>query len=302
MAPPIMPPATQPRPPSVVAKVGEQNQRVVDYYRETADDYLTWSRDGYMHFGLWRRGISPFNRRAMLEAMNDLVFESLRLDAVTPAEVADLGCGIGAVSHYGSRVFPVHRWHAFTICPRQVAIGNRRFAGNNVLIRCADFNDLPMENGSLDAAFFLESLCHSSQLQRSLDEAARVLKPDGRLVVIDGMMRRLPHDTPGYVRRLSRAVETNWALGGFHCVPTFRKASMEAGFDVESCRELGWQVAPSVAHSPMLVGWHTLKLIATGRWSSWKRRHMVGCTLGILLGMLRRHFGYYLFSLRKNRF
>ncbi len=274
-------------------------QRVVQYYDETAEDYLTWSRAGYMHFGLWRPWINPLNRRAMLEAMNRLVFQSLGLDNIERGEIADLGCGIGAVSHFGHTEFRRHRWHAFTICPKQVAIGRRRFGCEQVKFYCSDFADLPLADESLDAAFFLESLCHATQIDIVLQESARVLKPGGRLVIVDGMMRRAPDNRPSYLRRLAQAVERNWALGGFYSVGSLSRTAEQAGFNIQSTREMGWQVAPSVFHSPALIAFHTLRLIASGRWSRWKRRHMIGCVLGILLGLVRRHFGYYLFSLQK---
>jgi len=44
---------------------------VVSYYRATTADYRAWSRKLNMHFGYWRRGISPFDReRQMPRAKN----------------------------------------------------------------------------------------------------------------------------------------------------------------------------------------------------------------------------------------
>ncbi len=272
---------------------------VVDYYTETIDDYQTWSRQGYMHFGLWRPWLNPLNRRAMLESMNDAVFDALDLRNDVAADIGDLGCGVAAVSEYGSRRFPNHRWHAFSICPRQVAYANTRINGDQVKVSCADYCDLPLPDQSLDGAYFLESLCYADHLQSALCESSRVLKPGGRLVVVDGMMRNRPEQTPAYARRLAAATEKNWALARFHAVPDFEPAARHAGFEIEAKREMGWNVAPSVAHSPVLIAMHSLKLIAQGKWSRWKRRHMIGCALGVLLGLLRRQFGYYLFSLRK---
>jgi cyclopropane fatty-acyl-phospholipid synthase-like methyltransferase len=49
-----------------------------------------------MHFGLWRKGLNPLKLEPMLEAMNQLVLESLALSGEQQCRVADLGCGIGA--------------------------------------------------------------------------------------------------------------------------------------------------------------------------------------------------------------
>ena len=237
----------------------------------------------------------------MLEAMNDLVFESLQLGDKTSALVGDLGCGTGAVTRYGCRSFPQHRWKAVTICPEQAAYGQAQCNATELekmTFIQANYSDLPFEDQSLDAAFFLESLCHAEDAQDPLEEAARVLKSGTRLVVVDGMMRHRPDQTPAYARSLASKVGKSWAVGEFHCVPDFETAARHAGFEIESKREIGWQIVPCVAHSPLLIGWHSVGLIATGKWTAWKRKHMIGCALGVLLGALRHQFGYYVYCLR----
>lgn len=274
---------------------------VVEYYRQTIDDYRVWSRLGYMHFGLWRRWMNPFNRRTMLEAMNDLVFDALGLGEQGRGSYAigDFGCGLAAVSKYGHQRYSDDRWHAFSICPEQVAEANRGGQAPNLDIRCADYRELPLADASLEGAFFLESLCHSESLAPALKESHRVLKPGGRLVVVDGMMRHRDGETPNYVKRLASAVSDCWAVPRFHSVVDFEWAALEAGFEIESRREIGMQVVPCVAHSPLLVACHSLSLILQGKWNRWKRRHMIGCGLGVLLGMMRHEFGYFVYSLRR---
>ncbi len=71
---------------------------ISDYYDDTVDDYGAWSKEGYLHFGYWRRWLNPFSRKPMLEEMNRLVFGRLGLDELASGTVGDLGCGIGAVS------------------------------------------------------------------------------------------------------------------------------------------------------------------------------------------------------------
>ncbi len=163
----------------------------------------------------------------------------------------------------------------------------------------ADFCKLPYENESLDAIFFLESLCHADVVSAALQESIRVLKPGGRLVVVDGLLRHTSENTPAYARRLAKIVAENWAVGEFHSLPNFEEAAAATGFEITTKRELGWQITPCVAHSPLLVGWHSIGLIATARWTAWKRKHMIACGLGVMLGCLRTQFGYYLHTLRK---
>jgi len=186
---------------------------VVDYYRETVEDYLRWSPRGYMHFGFWRPGINPMNRNAMLEAMNDRVFEELRLTdpktgsvARSSLTIADLGCGLGAVSNYGSQKFPRHRFNAFTVSKEQVEFGRSMLVNDRATINVGNYHDLPLEDNSVDAAFFLESICHSETPGVALAEAKRVLKPGGRLVVVDGFLNQPRERTSSWVKRLAGIV------------------------------------------------------------------------------------------------
>ena len=282
------------------------NSNVVGYYRETIEDYQRWSPEGYMHFGYWRPGINPLNRRAMIEAMNDLVFEHLKLGdpAANSSDshrkvVADLGCGLAAVSNDGSKKFPSHKFLAYTLSPEQVEFGRSRLENDRVEMLQANFLDLPLDDASVDAAFFLESLCHSEEPERALAEAMRILKPGGRLVVVDGFLNRSRKRTSKWVRALARIVSENWAVPDFHAYPDFRKQVDRVGFEVVESREIGWNITPCVAHAPWLVALHSIALAIKGQLTRWKRKHLIACGLGVVLGMHRWSFGYHLVSMHK---
>ena len=275
------------------------NVRIAEYYRETMEDYRVWSRAGYMHVGFWRPWTNPFNRQQMLEATNDEVFASLRLSGLIAGQVADLGCGSGAVSSYGLDHFPKLGWTAYSICPEQIAAARLRFSRAKIRFELADFHRLPLESSSLDAAFFIESFCYSPAPELALGEAARVLKPGGRLVIVDGMFRKPRWRTPKWALRIADSAARGWALKQFHSAPEIERHAILQGFEIESIREIGWSVLPSLAYSPPLVAWHTLRLLLTGKLKGWRREHLRACSMFVLFGVFRRQFGYYRFSMVK---
>src|SRR5258708_38350481 len=57
----------------------------------------------------------------------------------------------------------------------------------NVDYRRGDLEELPIESGSVDLAFFSQALHHAQHPERAVAEAYRILKPGGRIVVLDLM-------------------------------------------------------------------------------------------------------------------
>jgi ArsR family transcriptional regulator len=75
----------------------------------------------------------------------------------------------------------------------------RRLAGlTNVDLRRGELEALPIDDGRLDAATMMLVLHHLPEPARALGEACRVLRPGGRIVVVD----MLPHDRESYRQQM----------------------------------------------------------------------------------------------------
>jgi ArsR family transcriptional regulator len=111
--------------------------------------------------------------------------------------VGDLGAGTGAVS---AALAPfVARVIAIDSSAAMLQAAKRRLQGvGNVDLRRGELEALPLQDHTLDAATLLLVLPYLPQPERALAEAARVLKPGGRLVIAD----LLPHDRETYRQQL----------------------------------------------------------------------------------------------------
>ena len=108
-----------------------------------------------------------------------------------PLEVADLGCGEGYLTvetaRWAKHVTAVDR--SASVLARAKALAERKKL-TNITWKKGEIEKLPIDTGSMDVALLSQSLHHASEPTAALDEAARILKPGGRLLILD--LR--PHD------------------------------------------------------------------------------------------------------------
>ncbi len=114
--------------------------------------------------------------------------------------VADLGCGTGqlavTLAPWVARVVAVDENAAMLR-----AVRARARAHANVEVREGDLEAPPLADGEADAAVLSLVLHHLPEPRAALVQAARILRPGGRLLVLD----MLPHDREEYRQRMGHA-------------------------------------------------------------------------------------------------
>lgn len=278
-----------------------------EYYEQAGPDYGAWSSQYNMHFGYWRAGINPFKLESMLEEMNRQIGQRLELEAETPFEIADLGCGLGASARSMAKQYPYGKVYGLTISPWQVQQGRKLSLPEGLMDRVklmvGDYTVMPFADASLDGCYAIESACYAPGKDKAplLQEAARVLKPGAKLVVADGFFK---HDGPQskLMQRMYRRLSECWVVRDFALLPAFRKALIDAGFTNIKIEEVGWRVAPSVAHVPTTV----VKFLANYFWKErtlkmnrHRSNNFIGPILGMIAGLDRSRFGYYIITATK---
>ena len=100
--------------------------------------------------------------------------------------VADLGAGEGTLAQLLAQ--RAEKVIAVDLSPKMVEFGQGLAAQNglaNLEYRIGDIEDPPIESATLDLAVLSQALHHAEHPQRALDAAFRILKPGGRLIVLD---------------------------------------------------------------------------------------------------------------------
>jgi ubiquinone/menaquinone biosynthesis C-methylase UbiE/DNA-binding MarR family transcriptional regulator len=110
------------------------------------------------------------------------------LALMPPLEIADLGAGEGTFSQLLAR--RAKRVIAVDNSEKMVEYGAdlaRKHGVGNLEYRQGDLEAVPIEDHNVDLAFFSQALHHAQHPERAVAEAWRILKPGGRIVVLDLM-------------------------------------------------------------------------------------------------------------------
>jgi len=100
--------------------------------------------------------------------------------------VADLGAGEGTLAQLLAQ--RAEKVIAVDLSPKMVEFGQTLANQNglkNLEYRIGDIEEPPIDDASLDLAILSQALHHAEHPQRALDAAFRILKPGGRLIVLD---------------------------------------------------------------------------------------------------------------------
>jgi ArsR family transcriptional regulator len=108
------------------------------------------------------------------------------LQLMPPMVIGDLGAGEGTFSQLLAQ--RAERVIAVDNSENMVEFGSRLARENglrNLEYRLGDLESPPIQPGTLDLAFFSQSLHHALHPQQAVSAAFRLLKPGGRIVILD---------------------------------------------------------------------------------------------------------------------
>ena len=110
----------------------------------------------------------------------------LLLRLIPEMTIADLGAGEGTFSQLlalrAKQVIAVDNSEKMVEFGSQLA---RKHGVKNLEFRVGDLEALPIADNQVDLAFFSQALHHAQHPEKAVVEAARILKPGGRIAILD---------------------------------------------------------------------------------------------------------------------
>lgn len=224
-----------------------KQQHIIEYYNEC---WLKRFETGHnpdslaMHLGYFSNAEED-NDKAKL-GMNSFVASTLGLQPTDDKVVIDAGCGVGGTLIYLQKHFPGLKLTGVNISPQQLKFAQSKAAsGGHIQFINSDYTNTGLPSAYADAVYAIESVCHASSKHDFFNEAYRLLKPGGVLIVLDYLQKSEPRDA--LTLEQLRNFEVGWAVPQY--LVNANKAMAQAGFENVSVSNLNERVFPGILKS-----------------------------------------------------
>ena len=216
---------------------------VSDYYDQTEDHYEVWwklSKGLSLHYGMWLPGTRTF-----LDALantNRVLMEAAAIQAED--HVLDAGCGVGGAAFFlaetqGCRVTGI------TLNERQVSFAKEKATekglSDQVDFVKGDYTNTGFPDQSFNVVWACESMSSAVDKAAFVEEAFRILKPGGRLVISDYF---LTDDSADQHPLLAKWLST-WSIARIMSVDAFSSVLQEVGFESPTVKDCTVEITPS---------------------------------------------------------
>jgi cyclopropane fatty-acyl-phospholipid synthase-like methyltransferase len=203
------------------------NKDIERYYDKNQIFYtLFWSRTA-LHYGFWYEDTK--SRAEAVRNTNKFVVDALAINSEDT--VLDAGCGVGGTSIYVSETTGA-TVQGITLSNVQLKIARRRASKSSAARLLSfskqDFTKTNFGEGTFSKVFGIESVCYAHRKVNFLKEAHRIMKPGGRIAVVDFFLTKDNLDTQE-MKIYTKTLE-GWALPNLSTTEEFSKSLQQAGF------------------------------------------------------------------------
>ena len=229
----------------------------MEYNIETTREYydLAWSQEQIktsengeiiipagFHWGLFEKGTKTWREASV--NMNNYVGKHLKLNHDDEMEILDAGCGMGAVCLHLADIFPNVSFTGLTLAPNELVLArelSKRLKLDNVKFFKKNYLNTEFSDNYFDGIFALESLSYAKYKNLFIDEMYRILKPGGKLIIIDGFRKDMSPKSIIYKLYMHHFKKNR---GGADIIMKEKilKQLKSKGFQITYCRDLSMNI------------------------------------------------------------
>lgn len=200
---------------------------IAEYYRQSDRGYrLFHSAQGALHLALNHGSEFEFAGYA-----GQAEFVERHTRELQAKNVLEAGSGNGFNCICLGQRNPECEFVGVDLTEQHVTFANKSAAKlPNTQFEVGNYETLPYANGQFDAVFSVESLCQTPRREVAFEEMYRVLRPGGRLLVVDSF-RNLPlEEFSEDLQLAAKLVEKTTATNEFAVVDEFSEMAIKSGF------------------------------------------------------------------------
>lgn len=177
----------------------ERREGIVEYYEKTRKDYkYLWldKKNQAVHFGYYDETASEHS--GSLSNTNRVMANLAGIH--DGDEILDAGCGQGGSALWLAENFKV-KVSGITLVPFQAEMASKSARDRKLLesvhFEVGDYCATPFSDQSFSVIWACESLCHADEKIRFYEEAFRLLRPGGRIIVAEYLRTGRPLSQKG---------------------------------------------------------------------------------------------------------
>ena len=163
------------------------NKNIEEYYDTTQEHYEIWwklKETQAIHYGILDDSVNSFSESLL--NTNRLMMETAQIK--NGEKVLDAGCGIGGSAFYLIQQRKVEIV-GISLSERQILtaryLAEKSDVADRLSFEVMDYTQTTFPDESFDVIWACESICHATDKQSFINEAYRILKKGGRLVLCD---------------------------------------------------------------------------------------------------------------------